>query len=104
MWKSKETQHMVTSAMALFIHPIDNSLDDEGIKDSNPDADIDTTSSDNIILIKPSNMPPCLKEIIPVEFFPDILIVKDAAGRIIRYHSSSSTPDADKVPALLETS
>ncbi len=84
---------MVTSAMALFIHPIDD-----------PDVDIDATSSDNIILIKPSNMPPCLEEIIPIEFFPDILIVKDAAGGIIQYHSSSSTPDADKAPALLETS
>ncbi|KAF8333619.1 uncharacterized protein EI90DRAFT_3121968 [Cantharellus anzutake] len=51
---------------------------------------------------KPPNMPPCLEEEIPLEFFPDILIVKDAAGGIIRYHSSHRTPVADEHSSILD--
>src|SRR5258708_13569758 len=51
---------------------------------------------------KPPNMPPCLEESIPLEFFPDILIAKDDAGGIIQYHSLSGTYFPDKVSALLD--
>ncbi|KAF8333621.1 uncharacterized protein EI90DRAFT_587407 [Cantharellus anzutake] len=47
-------------------------------------------------------MPPSLEEEIPLEFFPDILIVKDAAGGIIRYHSSHRAPVADEYSSILD--
>ncbi|KAF8333631.1 uncharacterized protein EI90DRAFT_2916492 [Cantharellus anzutake] len=47
-------------------------------------------------------MPPSLEEEIPPEFFPDILIVKDAAGGIIRYHSSDHAPVADEYSSILD--
>ncbi|KAF8333622.1 uncharacterized protein EI90DRAFT_2994581 [Cantharellus anzutake] len=75
---------------------------DEMSKGNNADSAVTSEGSGSPLQTKPLNMPPSLEEEIPLEFFPDILIVKDAAGGIIRYHSSHRAPVADEYSSILD--
>ncbi len=104
--KQEMPQIPVTLAMASSIHPTDNALDDADIRNNDPKLDTgsDITPSDGTTSsFKPLGMPPSLEEAIPSEYLPDILLVNDADGNIIRYHSSVSRHSTDKIsPVFLK--